>query len=187
MAQERCPKCLEIIDSNDQECKNCGYQLNAAAKIDKVTVPKKDSFSVDENNFSSIKSDKVFIEKDSKLETKDASNSNPYTKPAIYSQSKVKELQLGYLVTYLFSLLAVGLGIAFLIIAIDQIKNEGKTDFALVVALLCFAFGIPMFIYCLIRFIQVCRNPGLACALDAKRKKDAVKDITDDAINTLLK
>ena len=184
MAMKRCPKCQAIIDSDDEKCNYCGYRLKKESRV--VSIPEKDSFSIDGEKFDSFSGKEVFIDNNSKAV---ANEGKPYNKPAVFSPTRIRKLRWGYFVLMIVNLIFIGLGIMFLCFAISEIKNIGQTDVMLVLAIALFAFGLPSFIYGLVRFIQSFISPVLACELDAERQETrgtiVAEAVAEVAINVI--
>lgn len=185
MALIRCPKCEAIIDSSDETCKYCGYKVKNVTEPKVVAVPEKDSFSVDGEHFDSV-SGETSVNNTNVVSTSDASNSIPYETPAAYSPNRVRELRWGYFLLILINIALIAGAIVCLCFAIHQLKTDGETDAMLTMAVLFFAFGIPSFIYGLVRFIQSFKAPVEACVLDAERKKTQAEVIGNAAIETII-
>ena len=186
MALVRCPKCQGIISSDDETCKYCGYKLKKAAKSKVVAVPDKDSFNVDGQQFETVSNSNNFDKNDINIVSNDPSNSQCYKGPAVYSPNRIKELRWCYFAVLILTMLFMGLGVMFLFFAINELKTLGKTDIMLGMAVVSFAFGMPLFIYSLIRFIQSFKNPVLACALDEERRETRGEVIAEAIAETVV-
>ena len=169
MSLKRCPKCQSIVDSDEEVCKYCDYQLRNVKQPKVVAVPKDDTFSVDGENFETVSRDSTASQIEVLNDTPDSAEI--YNQPAIYSPNRIRKLRWGYFATLIISLVFIALGVFFLNFAIDEIKTQGHTDVMMGVAVFFFGLFVPIFIYSLVRFIQSFTSPVESCAMDIEREK----------------
>ena len=184
MSLKRCPKCQSIVNSDEEVCKYCGYQLKNVKQPKVVTVPKDDTFSLDGENFETVSRDSTASQIEVLNDTPDSAEI--YNQPAVYSPNRIRKLRWGYFVTMFISLVVVGLGAMFLVFAINEIKTVGKTDLMMFLAITAFGFFFPIFIYSLVRFIQSFTAPVEACALDEEREKTQGQVIAEAVGETII-
>lgn len=169
MSLMRCPKCQSIIDSEDESCHYCGFQLKKVAK--EVALPSKDSLDIDSEKFESFTGDKTLNEKHVAISTNDSSKTKISKNLSSYSKRRLKALRWKYFILMVISLLLfLGIGTAALCAGINEIITIGKSEAYLGVGIGLLSFGLPLVIYCLVRFIQSFKNPILAVATEDNAK-----------------
>ncbi len=165
MGLSRCPKCDAIIYDDDDECKYCGYVLKPKV----VTVTDKDSFSVDGDNVLTTSRNPSESTKFNVAENR-VSIAEKKDVPLTTSNNRVKTLRHRYLLILIVSLFFIGIGILFLILGINEMKTEGKSEAMMPVAVAALIIFIPVFVYSLVRFIQSFAAPVELVKFDEETK-----------------
>ena len=183
MALKRCPKCQSIIDSEDVSCHYCGFQLKKVAK--EVALPSKDSLDIDSEKFESITGDKTLNEKHAAVSTNDDSKTGIYKKVSAYSNQRVRDLRWSYFAVLLVSSCILTLGIVLLILGIKKMIDFDMPEQSILGSAFII-LGLPLFIYCLFRFIQSFKNPILVCETADKIKESTAADIAEVAVGAAI-